>query len=48
MNPNKWQKTICNKQASTTVSMLSSWLDLVGELEIYVDYFHPGGLKWNI
>ena len=31
-----------------TKPWISSWLDLVGELEIYVNHFHPGGLKWNI
>ena len=31
-----------------TKPWISSWLDLVGELEVYVNHFHPGGLKWNI
>ena len=31
-----------------TKPWISSWLDLVGELEIYVNHFHPDGLKWNI
>ena len=26
---------------------LFSWLDLIGELETYVDSFHSEGLKWN-
>ena len=27
---------------------IASWLDLVGELEIYVQKYHQAGLKWNI
>ena len=27
---------------------ITSWLDLIGELEMYVQHYHVGGLKWNI
>ena len=27
---------------------ISSWLDLIGELEQYVQRFHQAGLQWNI